>query len=112
MRNFILLLGLCLIVGCTRVIAPDERAEAYRAQLDQLASNCLQFLNQDKATPENTNAVVSCMNIQYQEDQARLAAIRQHRALIRAAISRTSRSRLPARKTSVCSSGPLKLAGC
>ena len=112
MRDCILLLGLCLIVGCARVISPDERAEAYRAQMDQLASSCLQSLKQEKATPENTNAVVSCMNIQYQEDQARLAAIRQHRALIRSAISRASRSRLPARKTSVCSSGPLKRAGC
>ena len=97
MRNFILPLGLCLIVGCTRVLSPDERAEAYRAQLDQLASSCLQSLNQEKVTPENTHAVVSCMNIQYQEDQARLTAIRQHRALIRSAISRASRSRLPGR---------------
>ena len=112
MRDFILPLGLCLIVGCTHAISPDERAAAYRAQMDQLTSYCLQFLNQEKATPENTNAVVSCMNIQYQEDQARLAAIRQHRALIRAAISRASRSRLPARKTSVCSSGLLNIAGC
>ena len=112
MREFILLLGLGLIVGCTRVMLPDERAEAYRAQMDQLTSTCLQFLHQEKATPENTNAVVSCMNIHYQEDQARMAIIRQHRAVIRAAIRSASRSRLPGRKTGVCSSGPLNIVGC
>ena len=112
MKDFILPLGLCLVVSCTRVITPDERAEAYRAQMDLLASSCLQFLHQEKVTPENTNAVVSCMNIQYQENQALMAVIRQHRALIRAAIRRVSRSRLPGRKTSVCSSGPMKTVGC
>ena len=107
-----MVLGLCLIAGCAHAISPEDRAEALRAQMNQLASNCLQALHEEKVTPENTNAVVSCMQTQYTEDQARLAAVRQHRALIRAAISSASRSRLPARKTSVCTPGPLNIVGC
>ena len=112
MRNFTMALGVCLIAGCAHTKSEDERAEAYHAQMDQLASTCLQSLKQEKVTPENTNMVVSCMQSQYRENQAHLEVVRQHRALIRAAISGASRSRLPGRKTSVCTSGPLNIVEC
>ena len=112
LRNFIMAIGLSFLTGCAHPVPPDKGAEAYRAQMDQLALTCLQSLQQEMVTPENANAVMACMQTHYWEDKAHMDAVRQHRALIRAAISSASRSRLPDRNTAVCSSGPLNTVEC